>query len=50
MCVRCICVSVVEAANEPPKFGGVSVVCDCVEKLFPFGLLFVLDIIRYFFV
>ena len=34
----------------PPEFGGISVVCDCAEKLFPSSLLFVLDIIRYFFV
>ena len=33
--VRCICVFVVEAANEPPEFGGISVVCVSVEKLFP---------------
>ena len=50
MCVRCICVCVVEAANEPPKLGGSSVLCNSVEKLFPFDLLFVLDVIRYFFV
>ena len=50
MCVWCICVCVIEAANVPPEFGGISVVCDSVEKLFPFGLLFVLDIISYFFV
>ena len=50
MCVRCICVFVVEATNEPPEFGGISVVCDGVDKLFPFDLLFVLDIITYFFV
>ena len=50
MYVRRICVSVVEAANEPPKFEGISVVCDSVEKLFPFGLLLVLDIIRSLFV
>ena len=50
VCVRYICECVVEAANEPPEFGGVSVVCDSIEKLFPFNLLFVLDMIRYFFV
>ena len=50
MCVRCVCVFVVEAAYVPPEFGGISVVCDCAEKLFPSSLLFVLDIIRYFFV
>jgi len=49
-CVSGVCVFVVEAAYEPPEFGGISVVCDCVEKLFPSSLLFVLDIIRYFLV
>ena len=43
----CICF---EATNVPPEFGWISVVCDSVEKLFPFGLFFVLDIIRCFFV
>ena len=50
VCVKCICEFVVGAANEPPEFGVVGVVCDSVEKLFPFGLFFVLDIIMYFFV
>ena len=50
MCVRCICVGAVEAANEPLEFGGIGVGCDGVEKLFPFSLMLVLDIIRYFFV
>jgi len=50
VCVRCICECVVEALYLPPKFGGVNVVCDSAEKLFPFNLLFVLDIIIYFFV
>ena len=50
MCVRCICECVVEALYFPPKFGGVCVVCDSAEKLFPFNLLFMLDIIMYFFV
>ena len=50
MCVRCICVCVIEALYEPPEFGGIGVECDGVEKLFPFSLFFVLDIISYFFV
>ena len=50
MCLRCICECVVEAVNAPPEFGGISVVCDSVEKLFPFGLLFVLEFTRNFIV
>ena len=33
VCVRFICECVVEALYVPPEFGGVSVVCDSVEKL-----------------
>ena len=35
MCVRCVCECVVEALYVPLEFGGVSVVCDSAEKLFP---------------
>jgi len=37
-CVRCVYVFVVEAAYEPQVFGGIGVVCNGVEKLFPFCL------------
>ena len=49
LCVRCICECAVEALYVTPELGGVSVVCDSAEKLFPLNLLFVLDIIMYFF-
>ena len=48
MSVRCVGVFVVEASNEPPEFGGICVVSDGVENMFPFCLLFVSDIITYF--
>ena len=50
VCVRGICVFVVEATYEPPKFGGVCVERDVFEYLFPFCVLFVLDIIGDFLV
>ena len=45
-----VCVFVVEASYEPAEFGGICVEGDGVEYLFPFCLLFVTDIIGYFFV
>ena len=50
VCVGGICVFVVEAAYEPPKFGGICVESDVYEYLFPFCELFVMDIIGYFLV
>ena len=50
VCVGGVCVFVVEASYEPPKFGGICVECDSFKKLFPFSVLFFTDIIGNFLV
>ena len=43
----CVCVFFVETLFDLPEFGRIDVICHGVKKLFPFCLLFMMDIISY---